>query len=663
MKHYTIINIIILSVSIFKTGSTQELDQHKRQLLEARLEHLFKSHQTAARLDTILAEHIGGNSLTVELLSSQQRTYAQTSLTKNTIKITGRPQSIKMWLEKVHLAGLAITPPINSTTKDKKNVLEINLWQFEKNKTKLGFDSKAGDQDLTMLRDNLVWLDKQKDRFEFLLGIINSWSDLETITISAASLKDGRLTITGQTIDDTSRQTFISGIKSQAAKYSDKLKYDFQNLLPPDKPKKLGYGLQMQDADPWDLILLASSLKQQPVVMASTELPSLSGQIQTQNNQDLLKQLLGKLAIPSRYLDNTLVVSKQLASKPTNTKMFSSRSIDYYFRQAPAKTVLATLAELSRKQLLIPLELKAKLSMTTYQSTISQVAAAVLMALGLTTNHHGNLLTLLPEKTKTDRQTDNKLSPKVDINSRQAPLSYLVAALSNLDKVVPCRTDDPLLSFKLKKVSSMALAETLLLAKNKSLVISGKHGLTVERDNPPTSAQQEACLQSIPKKIDDQESRLKALYKTQDQSLALLLDGNSLRWVKRNDMLADGRIVRNISLKRVRLKDQQGKRTTLEFTSEALPICPGPDCGAGRACPQIPLAHLRLAATAVTPKNTAALLIDKESGQSYLVRPGQMVGRRCSKIIQILPGKVRLQLDCPTPMDPTSVELMINPVQ
>jgi hypothetical protein len=346
-------------------------------------------------------------------------------------------------------------------------------------------------------------------------------------------------------------------------------------------------------------------------------------------------------------LGAVVVASDRLEGKPPGAAMFPKRPIRLQFGKVSPQNLFVLLSKVSRVGVIPPAS-DQTLTVLVRDLPISDLAAGVLWALGLVPAGDDKLMAALPpgrEAQGLAPEPQKGPAARVDLSAADAPLSLLVDALAGRPGVIACG-EDPLLTLRVRNVVDNRLLALLLAGQAKTLKRAGGKTFLI-------SAGAEADLKACGTKPKvHRDDRLYAVIRGKQKSLALLNDGDRLRWVAEGEKLKDGRELRRIRTSRAVLRGAGGKPISLFPHPKR--DCPGTGCPLRFDPTATPLSRFRLAGTAVTEKRAAAALVGQE-GHVYLVRKGQLLGRRCGRIAEVEPGRIKVELGCAQDYDPKVV--------
>ena len=646
---------LIAAVLIFPLlAEADELSAHQRELLLARLEDL--AGRLAAKADDVVPGgfEIRNRRLKAMLKAEQGRRLAGVTLEKTAVILEGGPELVLAWLDKLRDSRIALTPPYYLRAEGDGFAVRLIAWRVQGDRP----DAKAANKDLLKLKENLEWFEQQRGKLAGYLAFFRPVLDVEAVSVRAAKLEKGVITIDASACDQAAREAFIKELALRAAGLSKNIHLDWTGLKVHPVEKVKGRGLFMRDLDPADALLLAGKVELTQVIAAIGKARPLNGRI-PDTKPGLLAQVLSRLALGSKKLGAVVVAARGLAGKPTGAEAFPQRPITLQFRKVTPQNLFVLLSEVSRVGVVPPAS-GLVLTILVKDMPIRNLVADVLWTLGLHPNGDEKIFTALPPDTAP---AVRKGEPGgLDLSAAQAPLSHLVDALAGRPGVTACG-DDPLLTLRVRDASRKNLLELLLTARGMALKESGgktylvQKGAAVDPEKCVTKAKQEAA------------DRLYAVVREEKKSRALVNDSGRLRWVKEGEKLKDGREVRRIKTSRVVLRGADRKLSTL--FPDAEPECggvrrPGSSQGEPAGClhrldpTARALSGFRLAGTAVTKKRAMAALVDQD-GQVYLVRKGHLLGRRCGRVTAVGAGRIRVEMGCAQEYDPKVVWIPLRP--
>jgi hypothetical protein len=614
----------------------EKLNPHEREMLLARLEDLA-GRMAAAPDDRIPtgSENLQAR-LEVELKPEKARTLAGVTLEQTAVILKGRSELVLAWLGEIRDSRLALTPPYHLRALRDGFEIRLSAWRVQGDRP----DPGAPDDELTGLLKNLEWFEGQREKRSGYIAFLQPILDVEAVFVSAARLEKNVITLTAAACNRESKEAFIKEVALRAAAISKTIRLEWKGLTVRPEEKAAGQGLSTRGLDPSEAILLCCEVDPAQVIAALKKGPPLTARI-PDAGAGLLEPLLRKLSLPYRRLGAVVVASDRLRGKPPGAGMLPQRPITLQLRNVSPQNLFVLLSEVSRVGMIPPASDRA-LTLLVRDMPIRNLASAVLWALGLVPAGDDKLMAILPFGLKAPDLEKGPASI-LDLSASEAPLSLLVEALSGRSGVIACREDPPL-TLRVRDVAGHRLLSLLLAGRGKTLARSGEKTLLL-----PVGADAQACKAAPERPPDD---RLYAVIRAGKNSRALLYDGGRLRWAAEGEKLGDGREVRRIRSSRVVLRGIGGEPISLFPQPE--PRCPPAGCPLRFDPTATPLSRLRLAGTATTGDKAAAALVDPE-GHVYVVRPGQLVGRRCGKVTAVEAGRIRVEMECAQAYDAKAV--------
>jgi len=633
---------VVLTLPLL-AGAGEELTPHERELLLARLEDLA-GRMAAAQNDQIPTEMRSRHArLKVELRLERKRTLTGVTLEKTAVTLKGGPELILAWLGKLKESRIALTPPFSLRALGAGFELQLSAWRVQGNRP----DPKVSDDELFKLKENLEWFEKRREKLAGYIGFLQPLLDVEAVFVSAARLEQDAVSLTAEACDRGSKEAFIKELALRAARISKSIRLDWEGLKVRSAKVVKGRGLHMRDLEPADALLLGCEVEQAQVIAAWKKGAPLTGRI-PDKKEGLLPQLLRKLELSTQKLGTVMVASDRLKGKPPGAEMLPKRPITLQLRKVSPQNLFVLLSEVFRVGVIPPASDRT-LTILVRNMPVRNLAAGALWALELVPNGDDKIMVALPPGVAPAIRKGE--AGGLDLSAAEAPLSLLVDALAGRPGVIACG-EDPLLTLRVRDVSDKNLLSLLLSGRGKTLKQSGGKTYLVPTG---TGADLKNCLtDKKPATVD----RLYAVIRGKKESLALLNDGGHLRWVAEGEKLKDGRELRRIRTSRAVLRGPDRKLTSL--FPDAGPDCPPAGCSRRFDPTATPLARFRLAGTAVSGKRAAAALVDGE-GHVYLIRKDQLLGRRCGRVVEVVAGRIKVEMGCGQRYDSKVVWISLRP--
>ncbi|MBW1809993.1 MAG: hypothetical protein JRJ87_17485 [Deltaproteobacteria bacterium] len=632
-----------------------ELSAHQRSLLLAQLEDLLNRLALPA-LPEIKIQADPKN-LTLEVSPSvvQRKDLAGVGIVRLPTVLSGRPAVVLDWLKNAAESGWAITPPLKIQTTHSRVSLECILWAAVAGQKANQLDRQAANQALTKLKDNLLWLEKRRSNSTPMIDLIDLFVDSETVRVVSASLHKNVLRLSASATTDESWQYFNSLLNQRRKKMEVKPSLQIDKKTIPKLADDIGQaGLNMNNLNSSDALRLAAQLFGSNIIAALHKDTQLNGFIQADDKSGLLDSLFEKLSLNHQKIGAISIASAKLSKKPSELSSFANRPVDLFFHNSSPEPVFRLLADISRINLVPPALSDLKLTIMLRNQPVRLATALVAWALQLTPLEHGGLVTFLPADTQAPTLND-KDEVRVSLAADFAPLAKIVAELTGFEQISECTETASPVSLHARQVSAKNISAMLLAVRKLKLVHSHTKHMFVSQTLPDQTLKNLKCTQRKPPSA---ELAVNATIKRQKIYKALVRDKSGFRWVIKGDTLEDGSQVRAIRQNRVVLKNKSGKINSLSLGSVEIKDNPRRPS----TTTDIPLARLRLAGTLRIGDKSAAILVGPE-GDSHLVRPGHLVGRRCAKVTRITSGTVEFSLGCPSKNDPPETRLILTPNQ
>jgi hypothetical protein len=632
-----------------------ELSPHQRSLLLAQLEDLLNRMGLPAMPKIEVQADPPGLTLDVSPGIAQKKDLAGVIIVRLPTTLSGRPAVVLDWLKTMVASGWAITPPLKIQISPSRVTLECVLWAAIAGQKLSQLDRRAANLVLSKLKDNLLWLEKQLGNSKPLIDVIDVFVDSETVNVTSLSLAKDVLRFSATPTTKESWQHFYDLLNQRRNKMEvkPKLQVDKKSIPQPAQDSERA-GLNMNNLNSSDAVRLAAQLLGLNIITALKEDRPLKGFIQAEDKTVLLNSLFKKLSLNHHKIGAITIASAGLSKKPAELTSFANRPVDLFFHNSSPEPLFTLLADMSRINLVPPPMTDLKLTTMLRNQPVRLVTALIAWALQLTPIEQDGLVTFLPAGARAPELGKND-QMKVSLAADFAPLAEIIAELTGLKKISGCLETAGPVSLHARQASAKNISAMLLASRKLKLFGSDAKHMLVPQSLPEQSLSNLKCTQRKP---TAGKLALSAIIKRDKTYKALVRDKSGFRWLKKGDTLEDGSQLRAIRQNRVVLKTKSGKIDSLILGKAAIKdnsTRPG-------GTTDIPLAHLRLAATLRIENKSGAILVGPE-GKSFLVRPGHLVGRRCAKVTKITSGAVEFSLGCPARNDPTTTRLILAPIQ
>jgi hypothetical protein len=638
--------LTLLTLAWGRFASSADLSEHERSLLLAGIEDLLE------RLS------LPGDA--PEIATSEEKTLAGVTLVRTPVVLPTRAEPVLDWLNRWHRGGLVYTPPV-SIRADSSGLsgvsVEIVAWHIRSTGGEIRADANAADEELVRLRDNLRWLDLQRNNSQALIDLVEALQGTETVFVSRASYQKNEIRVAGRSTDTGSAHHWKQQVEDRASRLNKKPRLHLGDLEAPRNPaEKPVTGLHMQDLSPAVAILAVIQATGADAVVAAGSGEPVSGFLPAADPATLLPRLLERLGLQLQRPGGVIVAAGRLSGAPPNADMFSERPVDLFHPVISGSRALEMLAVLSGAGW-VPSAASSQPLIVAVRNKPARVLAALCMwALNLEPVGDKSLVTALAAGAHFTAPEGDPGDP-VDLNASSAPLSGLIQGLSGLEEVVDCSGTSSLVDLHLRAVPAGKLEALLLASWNRTIQREGRLGTLGKIGTAPGPT---ACPHPGPEGKQAVVPELASVIRRAENYRALIREGQDWHWVTEGQKLEDGREVKRIRLNRVVMKDSKGDLQSLSPSGSGPGGCKRMNCRDDPEPTDTPLARLRLAATIRLGTVQAALVVDPH-GNSYLVRKGHLVGTRCGRLTEVSSGSVRISLGCPGELDPPEARLILSP--
>ncbi|MBW2702209.1 MAG: pilus assembly protein PilP [Deltaproteobacteria bacterium] len=623
------------------------------ELLQARLESLQEN--LAAKSPP---EILGKLRLDVEVVigETERRLLVGLELWRREVCLQGSAASVLDWVNRAVSLRYAPTPAMRADWQGRRLRLCLHLWSLNPGR----HDHGASKEELRKLEANLLWLGGQLDPgAKASLGLLSRMLESELVFVERLEWSKGLIKPKGFALDQAVRSSWVNSLGAVLKTLPHPPRLHAKAVWVQALPEKLApLGLHAKDLDVATAMLAAAKLAGRDLVAAlPRDLQHLDGHLPAQRPADLIPLVAERLGLQAKEEDRVWVVAQALDGKPGFGLPRSTANRPLNLRvKAMEASLLWTLATAGSGVRWLAASTPFSMTVVLRERSAKQVTSLLAWAQGLRLAFFAEDRLMVPVPLARPREVavSNSKTDKASLAVAGAPVGMLLLPLLEQDALL-CTGAERKIQGLSGPVGLGILRQALMATADLELV-SGPQGKATLR---PRAGQSKSCKASVPVLVSEKATKpgpsLGAiLRKGPRSSRALLREESAWHWLGKGDRLADGRKLRAVSAHGLLLDDGHGGRQRLgpEQKTEVRVRSFDPA--------QFSLARLRLAGTIHSVGGQALALVEDPLGQIHFVDMGDMIGRRCGKVIGMTPGKLVVQMDCPSPGEPKRVELILR---
>ncbi len=592
----------------------------------------------------------------VVLGETERRMLVGLELWRREVCLEGGAASVLDWLSQAADLRYAPTPAMRADWRGRSLRLCLHLWSLSPGHHEQG----ASKEQLRKLETNLLWLGGQLDPgAKASLGVLSQMFETELVFIERLEWSKGLLKPKGYALDKVVRSSWVNKVGAILKTLPHPPRLHAKAVWVQALPEKLApLGLHAKDLDVATTMLAAVKLAGRELVAAlPRDLQRLNGHLPAQRPADLIPLVAERLGLQAKEEDRVWVVAQTLEGKPGPglARSTATRPLDMRMKAVDAAW-LWTLATAGSGVHWLAASMPFSMTVALRERSAKQVTSLLAWAQGLRLAFFAEDRLMAPTPLARPRETavlDSK-TDKTSLAVAGAPVGMLLLPLLEQDALL-CTGAERKIQGVSGSVGSEILRQALMATADLELV-SGPNGKSALR---PRAGQSKSCATSIPALVSGKAVKSGAslgaiLRKGPKSSRALLREASAWRWLSKGDRLADGRELRAVTAHGLLLKDEHGERQRMGpgRTTEVMLRSFDPA--------QFSLARLRLAGTLHFVGGQALALVEDPLGNVHVVSLGDMIGRRCGKVVGTTPGKLVVQMACPAPGEPKRVELILR---
>ena len=626
------------------------LDHHHRQLMEARVDDLLS--RLASPWDFKSLAH---RKIDLEPMSKIQiRSIAGVSIARYAVRLRGQAGLVLSWLSDASLARVLFKPPFELRAEPgmgRPVVVDVVLWKVGSNV----FASGVSDEELTKLRDDLLWHEEGLKDSISVLALMESMVDFEQVHLQRARLEKGILSVRAFAIDERSKKVFQSllEVRAKALIHAPKLDMDVTSPYVSNLSEENPPGLTMKECPVHDAVSAAGIFWKKDFILISKKDALLSGKISGLEPSGLFHAVIEKTAIPHEKVQNILVASRRFKQDSVAMTIDSKESLSLSISGMDAPDVLRRVGRVAKVQVIVSDDVTGVVSAKLHGVSGGRLLSILAWALGLEVDDFDNLVVMY--SGSIDGVPLKSTMGKVSVNAYHAPVVEIVKLLAGLETLDDCGDNSgKIVDLLLGPVDSSQLLNGLLRGYAKKIVKDKKGWKLVD------AGQHRAGLSSCHSGVDQsQKLRLYAIVRSGKKSYALMEQGGRFSWFSRGDTLGKARHLARIHRERVVMQDADG---------QTVQVFLGPD--GDRHVPEIRpgptrqgLGDLRLVGTLRLPEKFSLALVRNLTGDVFVLIQGQGIGRRCGKVTFIGSDRIGIRLECAVGKEPKKSTLYLGAKQ
>lgn len=625
------------------------LDHHHRELMEARVEDL------ASRLSSSWdLQNLPQMKIKLEPMGEMQtRTLAGFALIRLAVRLRGQVGLVLTWLSDASSHHLMFKPPLELRAENgmgRPVVVDLVLWKIAPGVLAGG----ASDEELTRLRDDLLWHESGLEDAPALLSVMETMMNFEQVRLQQASLEKGILSVRATAVDEPSEKAFRALLEKKAKllSHAPQLDLDIRSPVAKRLAEAGPPGMMMKDCPVHQAVSSAGIFTKNNFIFVSEKSYFLNGFLSAIEDKGLFSAVIEKTGLGHKRLQDIVFVSDKLEGLPVSTKDDSTESLAMTIHGMKAAEVLRRIGRLAKIQVLVSDDVPGLITAKVKGVRALRLLSVTAWALGLKIQRHGKLVVVYDGSLK---QAHSRSSlGKLRLNAYQAPLKEIVQFLAGMQQLRDCtKNQEQVLDLNTGPVDASQLLDALLTVYGKNIRGTEKAGTLVDAGavNRPDPSSCDLNSKKSPEKL-----HLYALASLGRKRFALLgLDGK-FSWHSRGDDLGGGLRLARIHKKRVVLTDQDGQTVQVFLGPEQLEEIPRIPPGPTRQG----LSDLRLVGTINLPERFAIALAQNRMGEVFWLWKGLGIGRRCGKVTFIGTDRIGVNLGCAIGKEPQRATLYLQ---